>query len=176
MNWEALGAVGEVLGAAGVIVTLLYLSVQIRQNTRQMRGEAVTSLAQITDKLTSELRDDPELLRSVLVAAREWDTDELNAAERSRFHLFYTQEFQLLETAYHLFRDGLLDPGVYEVREEYTLRRLMEPGVQTWWNEHMYFLNPEFVSRMNSKLGDAPAKPASEIAFYDDLVSDSKRK
>jgi hypothetical protein len=33
MNWEAIGAIGEVLGALAVIVTLVYLAVQIRQNT-----------------------------------------------------------------------------------------------------------------------------------------------
>ena len=33
MNWEAIGAIGEVLGAAAVVVTLGYLAVQIRQNT-----------------------------------------------------------------------------------------------------------------------------------------------
>ena len=37
MNWEAIGAIGEVLGAIGVIVTLAYLAVQIRQNTRDIR-------------------------------------------------------------------------------------------------------------------------------------------
>ncbi len=35
MNWEAIGAVGEVLGAIGVIVTLGYLAVQIRPTREQ---------------------------------------------------------------------------------------------------------------------------------------------
>jgi hypothetical protein len=30
MNWEALGAIGEIVGAVAVIVTLRYLAVQIR--------------------------------------------------------------------------------------------------------------------------------------------------
>ena len=33
MNWDAIGAVGELLGAAAVLFTLIYLAVQIRQNT-----------------------------------------------------------------------------------------------------------------------------------------------
>ena len=33
MDWEAIGAIGEVLGAAGVLATLVYLATQIRQNT-----------------------------------------------------------------------------------------------------------------------------------------------
>ena len=31
MNWEAIGAIGEIVGALAVVSTLLYLSVQLRQ-------------------------------------------------------------------------------------------------------------------------------------------------
>jgi hypothetical protein len=34
MNWEAIGAIGETVGAVAVIATLFYLAVQIRQNNR----------------------------------------------------------------------------------------------------------------------------------------------
>ena len=48
MNWEAIGAVGEVAGAAGVIATLGYLALQIRANTswqkRQGFRDALTNL------------------------------------------------------------------------------------------------------------------------------------
>ena len=36
MNWEGIGAVGEILGAIAVMITLGYLAVQIRQNARAM--------------------------------------------------------------------------------------------------------------------------------------------
>ena len=35
MNWEAIGAVGEIVGAVGVILTLFYVAFQVRQNTKQ---------------------------------------------------------------------------------------------------------------------------------------------
>ena len=38
MNWEALGAIGEIVGAVAVVLTLGYLAVQIRQNTRSVRA------------------------------------------------------------------------------------------------------------------------------------------
>jgi hypothetical protein len=31
MNWDAIGAIGELVGGAAVLVTLIYLAVQIRQ-------------------------------------------------------------------------------------------------------------------------------------------------
>ena len=43
MNWEAIGAVGELVGALAVLVTLIYLSMQIRQNTKSVQAAAVDS-------------------------------------------------------------------------------------------------------------------------------------
>jgi hypothetical protein len=37
MNWEAIAATGELIGASAVVVSLIYLAAQIRQNTRQVR-------------------------------------------------------------------------------------------------------------------------------------------
>ena len=31
MNWDAIGAIGEIIGAIAVVSTLFYLAVQIRQ-------------------------------------------------------------------------------------------------------------------------------------------------
>ncbi len=41
MNWDALGAVGEIVGAVAVVATLVYLSIQIRQNTKSERASAL---------------------------------------------------------------------------------------------------------------------------------------
>ena len=38
MNWQAIGAVGEIGGAVGVILTLIYLAGQLRQNTNALRS------------------------------------------------------------------------------------------------------------------------------------------
>jgi len=43
MNWEAIGAVGEIVGALAVLVTLVYLAMQIRQNTKSVQAAAVDS-------------------------------------------------------------------------------------------------------------------------------------
>ncbi len=41
MNWEAIGAVGEALGAIAVIVTLIYLAIQTRKTGKVMRATAI---------------------------------------------------------------------------------------------------------------------------------------
>jgi len=45
MNWDALGAIGEVAGALVVVVTLIYLSRQVRNSLRESRLSAVHELS-----------------------------------------------------------------------------------------------------------------------------------
>ena len=60
MNWEALGAIGEIVGAVAVVLSLIFLATQIRQNTRSSRTAsyqaAVTSISDLTREIGS---DDP---------------------------------------------------------------------------------------------------------------------
>ena len=39
MNWEAAGAIGEILGSIAVFITLIYLAIQVQQNTRHVRAQ-----------------------------------------------------------------------------------------------------------------------------------------
>ena len=50
MNWGAIGAIGEVIGAAGVILTLVYLAYQIKQNTIQLKQPATSVSAKIVSR------------------------------------------------------------------------------------------------------------------------------
>ena len=49
VNWEAIGAIGEILGAIAVVTTLIFLTIQLRQNTRavdESRNATVSQLYQ----------------------------------------------------------------------------------------------------------------------------------
>ena len=44
MNWDALGAIAELMAVFAVLPTLVYLAVQLRQNTQAVRSQTVDSL------------------------------------------------------------------------------------------------------------------------------------
>ena len=59
MNWDAIGAVGQMLGSIAVLVALAYLTIQVRQakdevrrSVAQNRGEAARELCmcRVTDE------------------------------------------------------------------------------------------------------------------------------
>jgi hypothetical protein len=44
LDWEAVGAIGEIVGAVGVLATLIYLAAQIRDNTRSLQAASLQSV------------------------------------------------------------------------------------------------------------------------------------
>ena len=130
------------LGALGVIVTLLYLSGQIRQNNRQIRGSAISTLAELDYKLASDYRDNAELFCVVVTASNNWASTPLS--EQNRAHLANLQEFQILQTAFHLWQEKSISQEQYQAREGYMLLRLGDPGTLYWWQNYTYSLAPSF--------------------------------
>ncbi len=56
MNWEAIGAVGEILGAIAVVVTLIYLSRQLTEHTKSLKVQSLNSTFNDFDSLMIEVQ------------------------------------------------------------------------------------------------------------------------
>ena len=63
VNWEAIGAVGEILGAIAVIGSLIFVGVQIRSNTRAPQTATTHNLTNIFLTVTAKISEDPEMAR-----------------------------------------------------------------------------------------------------------------
>ena len=59
MNWDAIGAVGETVGACAVLVTLIYLAIQVRHTRRAQQAEAIRANRQERREYHSMFRDSP---------------------------------------------------------------------------------------------------------------------
>ena len=72
MNWDAIGAIGELLGSVGVLITLVYLAVQIRQNTDSLSENRKFAKAQIYQARADAVNymnaefNDPEVMAKLL--------------------------------------------------------------------------------------------------------------
>ncbi len=137
MTWVELGGLGEFLGAMGVIVTLVYLSIQVRQNTRAMDDGRRLALAQ-----TYQMRADG--LQSMLVQAADSQhiapiierltglgypedvaaLEQLSSDERSRFRLWQIAQQTHWDNMLYQYQQGFLDPEYYEDAFKVRVRRL----------------------------------------------------
>ena len=61
MNWDAIGAVGEIIGALGVVLSLVYLATQIRSQNSESRLAAVTEYTNQWNEWSASFADHPQL-------------------------------------------------------------------------------------------------------------------
>ena len=79
MSTQSIAEIIQIISAAGVIASVLYLAIQIRQSTRSARS---STQQQLTDRIHNRLllvSTNPEL--AALIAA-DWSTTEFTSTER----------------------------------------------------------------------------------------------
>jgi integral membrane sensor domain MASE1 len=103
MNWEAIGALGEIVGALAVVATLFYLAQQIRHNTRMARAEMTKDLYLASRTAIMDIASS-DRLSQIWADIRPFADDA--AANR---HTFYQSFFRLYELQFNLAKQGLVD-------------------------------------------------------------------
>lgn len=150
MNWDAVGAIGELIGAFGVIATLGYLAIQLRLNTTALRGNSHEVGA---DRLTTSLRSlsaNPELAQLVAKASRDYG--ELDYVERLQVGSYWTAILASAEVSLLQWKLGNLDEEVWQ-RDFSVLRPwLHSPGVQEWYARSTIEFTPEFRALVEREL------------------------
>ena len=142
MNWTAIGAIGEFLGAAGVIITLVYLAAQIRQNTRAMRLATAHSIASAARDWNRPLLMDPELAWTFQVGTE--DPTQLDEKEQARFIELCFSLLRMFEDAHYQYHSGALDPTTWEGYERLYAAYAKAPGFRAYWKERKQTFRPEF--------------------------------
>ncbi|MFT5208393.1 MAG: hypothetical protein ACI9CE_000107 [Flavobacterium sp.] len=56
MNWEALGAIGELVGAIVVVGTLIYLTIQLKENNKNLKVHTFNETFRGREEMTRELQ------------------------------------------------------------------------------------------------------------------------
>ncbi len=83
MNWDALGAIAEIVGAAGVIITLVYLAVQIRNSARATEAQVHASLSAEMEHLAVAFAQNDSLVEAMMKATRGEQLTDLQQSKLS---------------------------------------------------------------------------------------------
>jgi hypothetical protein len=138
-----MGAIAEALGALGVICTLIYLAVQIRQNSRATLIAGHHGIASQWHACSQLMIGTPELASIVLRGNRSMS--ELTPEETLRFGAYMQTFFDITES-YHRFIGQLGLKDEEEVLEKVVARRIVTPGMAQWWDANAADYSPDFVT------------------------------
>src|SRR5881394_1553850 len=142
MNWEMLSAVGQLAAVFIGIPSLIYLAIQIREQTEERRQSAVNTLTTEWGDLTCALHDSAEFSAIYLRGVQSFA--DLDPVSKLRFSAFFNRFLNYFEGMYLAYRDGLLTASGWGKIERTVSDLIAYPGVQQWWETRRHWHTEEF--------------------------------
>ena len=146
MNWEALATIAELVGAGGVIASLIYLAIQIRQSTKVSRAEMTKDLYLASREAIMAIASN-DALAKISTDIRQFENEDV-----MRRNMFYQSFFRLYELQYNLRNQGLLDDNI---ARSYAL--IIQMWARTvyfsdYWNRHRGEFNEAFAEYVDEQI------------------------
>lgn len=131
MNWAAIEAFAEVAGVLLVVVSLLFVGFQVRQNTRQIQHDNLLKSVRGTLETNWYYHRDPEAFRVFRDGCLDFNA--LRPRDRAHFHSILMDLSFYVEIVRGMHRSGLIDEMALRVNTRFFLAILDTPGGRQWW-------------------------------------------
>lgn len=150
MNWDAIGAIAELLGAVAVFLTLIYLALQIRQNTRAVRSSAVDASIKSVMDVRVMLAQGSELADIFLRGNS--DPDSLNPTEGLRYRLLLQN---VTWSAWNVYSQAKsFETGIWKSQELMMRNLFGTPGGRRFFSEYGKVIDNDFKLEIEKILDD----------------------
>ena len=163
IDLEALANIGEVVGAAAVVASRLYLAVQVRQSTKAQRTENYARALDRVSSVQSMLSQDGEISR--IFATGVQDTSTLAPMEKIRFTWAVYEAFDAFEFMFYTYKNKEIPEDVWSRWSTTVAWWLSFPGVQTWWACRPVLFSESFTAFVESLLADNPTDEAIKLRW-----------
>jgi hypothetical protein len=154
VNWDAIGASAEVIGVVTILLSLIYVAVQVRQSNKIAQGEAERDLhhhwmqgleSLVADKWTTET-----FLRGLA------DFDSLTSVEKTRLSYKLIELNVIYAAMLELNEKGMVSKKLTEQCGEVIFSYIMTPGGRRWWELNGPFqTNRDLINQRIKLEGDA---------------------
>jgi hypothetical protein len=142
MNWDAIGATAEFLGAIGVIVTLFYLASQLRRNSRALEAATNQAVADATqERLLAPAQN--SALAAAFSKSRIGET--LSPTEETQLAFFSRATFRGIQNVFFQHRKGLISDEVWRDYEQVLIGQSIASHTNEWWRRERQTFDRDFV-------------------------------
>ena len=172
-NLESLANLGEIISAIAVVVSLVYLAVQVRQNTRAQQTENFSRALDRIAAMQATLSQDPAM--SVIFSKGVADPSELTPKERMQFTWAMYELFGAFEFMFLASKDNSIPEEVWRRWSSAVAWWLSFPGVHAWWTVRPIPFADSFTSYVESLLENNPTS-AESTQRYQDFIAQRKHQ
>ena len=148
-----LGSYGEFVGAIAVVVTLVYLTIQLRQNTESSQNASWQAIIRQLSNLDVLEATDSEL--SSFFETAEESPESLTGDQYRKFVKIAQPRFGALEYAYLANKNGTIDGFFWDGLHPYTKYLISKSGYQRFWTEQKHNMyHPDFIAYVDSLVSE----------------------
>ncbi len=131
-----------------VIAGIVFLAVEIRQNTTQLETQSYQSWVSANMEINTAIAD-PEL--SAIVSRGHPNSANLTSDSYIAYAMFHMSFLQMAQSTHYLYLQGSLDKELWEAEMNRAAAIINIPGVRQWWNAGGNTqLTPSFVEHLES--------------------------
>jgi hypothetical protein len=175
MNLEQLYLISEIAAAIAVVISILYLGIQIRNTRLQNKNETYLEMSKFRADLLYRLALDKEL--SLIVAQGLAAKTKFHPSKYVRFMNYAVSMFISLEVAYKKSQSKDLDPDFAQALKDAITWWLSYPGVQIFWKNNATFgFTADFVNYVNNTIDNINSKDQSKFQKSIDFMDEAGKQ
>ena len=154
VEWSGtLSNFAQVVGAVAVVVTLVYLSAQVKQNTEAIQCTNATTVQINFQNLARDLSADRELSEVILRAIK--DEQDLTRAEKLAAYAWFFGMLKAGELAHTLFLRGGLEADYWHGSLAFYRAYWRTPGFRKYWTDRRQAFTPVFRAAVDAWMTDS---------------------
>jgi len=154
MTLSDLADIAEIVGGIAVVVSLIYLAVQVRQNTKSIRNSTLQANTALWSSVLVSLSE-PELVKAYAVGMS--GKTDIKPMQYTQFFLICRCLFVAFENQYYQYTQGALDRETYRGYERSMSYQLLSfAGFRVWWQQSRDAFSPAFVDHVDQLIEKAP--------------------
>src|SRR5215468_882032 len=167
MTWDAISAISQLIGSLAVVLSVLYLAMQVHQSTRVSRLATQDAAAAAMRDVTKPLMENAELERIWRIGLE--DISALSVEERARFFHATYQFLKAFETIHFHYIYGLMDRELFQGWHGLLRHYIAAPGMAQYWKLRPEVFSERFRNFVNS------LKPPTEQRTVGTLFEEERK-
>lgn len=164
MSWNDVVAIAEPAASFAVVISLVYLAIQVRLQAKENQMLVINSLTQQWGeavRVFATQKDLYEIWMKGLV-----DFNSLPADERGRFSSILVNLTQIFESLHLHHKAGKVDPGLWEGFDNRLRDVFATPGAQCWWALRRHWHTRRFQDYVDRVIATSKNQEGRYAAIY----------
>jgi hypothetical protein len=161
MSLDALGNIGDFVGGLGVVITLIYLAVQIRQNTATVRASGSASHNDGFNSVFLLFSQDKDARDVYFRGLANYEA--LSAEQQINFDLLAIYVLQSIHGSFYLHREGAISDDAWQDAQFWLSSMTTQPGFHSMWEKWRPRVPPGLREFVDDSLSSASVPTAPPV-------------